>query len=54
MNRTSLLALMADVSPQVSFFIAGRITDFVREICGRVSITAPAGVLSWQPNRRLL
>lgn len=53
MNRTSVLALIAEFGPLVLFFIAGRMTDFFGAVLVLMGSTVVAVILSWQLDRRI-
>jgi intracellular septation protein len=53
MNRTSVLALIAEFGPLLLFFIAGRVTDFFNAVIVLMVSTAAAVVLSWHLDRRI-
>ncbi len=53
MNRTSLLALIAEFGPIIAFFIAGRVTDFFSAVTILMVTTTLAVVASWHLDRRV-
>jgi len=53
MNRTSLLALVAEIGPLVSFFIAGQLTDFFGAVAVLMLTTIMAVSLSWSLDKRI-
>lgn len=53
MNRTSLLALIAEMGPLVSFFIAGQFTDFFGAVSILMVTTFLAVGLSWRLGKRI-
>ncbi len=53
MNRTSLLALVAEFGPIIAFFVAGRVSDFFTAVATLMLTTCIAVVLSWHLDRRI-
>lgn len=53
MNRTSVLALVAEFGPIIAFFIAGRLTDFFTAVAILMLTTATAVLVSWHVDRRI-
>ncbi len=53
MNRNSLLALIVEVGPLLSFFIAGQFTDFFIAVSILMTTTFLAVGLSWHLGKRI-
>lgn len=53
MTRSSLLALIAEFGPIITFFIAGRLTDFFTAVALLMLTTAMAVIVSWHLDRRI-
>lgn len=53
MNRTSLLVLIAEMGPLLSFFIAGQFTDFFGAVSILMITTFLAVGLSWRLGKRI-
>lgn len=53
MNRTSLLYLLAELGPIVTFFVVGRLTSFTNAVAIFMVVTAAACALAWRLERHL-
>jgi intracellular septation protein len=53
MNKTSILALIAEFGPLVAFFIAGQLYDFFTAVSILMATTVLAVTVSWVLDRRI-